>query len=105
MSTIFKKVVTLGFQKLLPHTRLPSVFMTKTEDQLDDEPKDFVGDEYRVSGAPGFTDDRVRNDDDYVKNGVYKNLINTVKAAIFGTIEKNNVTVVGDPSYTSGAHI
>ena len=66
MSTIFKKVVTLGFQKLLPHTRLPSVFMTKTEDQLDDEPKDFVGDEYRVSGAPGFTDDRVRNANDYV---------------------------------------
>ena len=66
MSTIFKKVVTLGFQKLLPHTRLPSVFMTKTEDQLDDEPKDFVGDEYRVLGAPGFTDDRVRNANDYV---------------------------------------
>ena len=32
------------------------------------------------------------------KKGTYKNLMNTVKAAIFGTIVKNNVTVVGDPS-------
>src|SRR6056300_1195616 len=39
------------------------------------------------------------------KKGIYKNLINTVKAAIFGTIVKNSVTVVGEPSYTSGAHI
>ena len=39
------------------------------------------------------------------KKGTYKNLINTVNAAIFGTIVKNNVTEVGDPSYTSGAHI
>src|SRR5210317_506618 len=39
------------------------------------------------------------------KKGTYKNLINTVKAAIFGTIVKNSVTVVGEPSYTSGAHI
>ena len=38
-------------------------------------------------------------------NGTYKNLINTVKAAILGTTEKNNVTGVGEPSYTSGAHI
>ena len=29
---------------------------------------------------------------------IYKNLINTVKAAIFGTIVKNKVTDVGDPS-------
>ena len=39
------------------------------------------------------------------KNGIYKNLIKTVSAAIFGTIVKNKVTVVGEPSYTSGAHI
>ena len=32
------------------------------------------------------------------KNGTYKNLINTVNAAILGTIVKNKVTVVGDPS-------
>ena len=32
------------------------------------------------------------------KKGTYKNLINTVKAAIFGTMVKNNVTVVGEPS-------
>ena len=38
-------------------------------------------------------------------NGTYKNLIKTVKAAIFGTIVKKSVTDVGDPSYTSGAHI
>ena len=37
--------------------------------------------------------------------GTYKNLINTVNAAIFGTIAKNKVTEVGEPSYTSGAHI
>ena len=38
-------------------------------------------------------------------NGVNKNLINTVKAAIFGKAAKNNVTEVGEPWYTSGAHI
>ena len=38
-------------------------------------------------------------------NGTYKNLIKTVKAAIFGKIAKNIVTDVGDPWYTSGAHI
>src|SRR5210317_664279 len=37
--------------------------------------------------------------------GTYKNLINTVSAATFGTSAKNNVTAVGEPSYTSGAHI
>ena len=31
------------------------------------------------------------------KNGTYKNLINTVNAAIFGTIVKNNVTVLNTP--------
>ena len=31
--------------------------------------------------------------------------MNTVSAATFGTIAKNNVTDVGEPSYTSGAHI
>ena len=31
------------------------------------------------------------------QNGVYKNLINTVRAAIFGKIAKINVTEVGDP--------
>ena len=34
-----------------------------------------------------------------------KNLMNTVSAATFGTIAKNNVTAVGEPSYTSGAHM
>ena len=38
-------------------------------------------------------------------NGTYKNLINTVNAATLGTIAKNKVTDVGEPSYTSGAHI
>ena len=37
--------------------------------------------------------------------GIYKNLINTVIAAIFGKIAKKIVTDVGDPWYTSGAHI
>ena len=32
------------------------------------------------------------------KNGTYKNLINTVNAAILGNIAKNVVTDVGDPS-------
>ena len=32
------------------------------------------------------------------KKGTYKNLINTVNAATFGTIVKNKVTEVGDPS-------
>ena len=32
------------------------------------------------------------------RKGTYKNLINTVRAATFGTIVKNKVTVVGDPS-------
>ena len=31
--------------------------------------------------------------------------MNTVKAATFGTTAKNKVTDVGEPSYTSGAHI
>ena len=39
------------------------------------------------------------------KNGIYKNLINTVKAATLGKAAKNNVTEVGEPWYTSGAHI
>ena len=39
------------------------------------------------------------------KKGTYKNLIKTDRAAILGTIVKNNVTEVGEPSYTSGAHI
>ena len=39
------------------------------------------------------------------KKGKYKNLIKTVSAAILGTMAKNNVTDVGEPSYTSGAHI
>ena len=38
-------------------------------------------------------------------NGMYKNLINTVSAATLGTIAKNKVTTVGEPSYTSGAHM
>ena len=38
-------------------------------------------------------------------NGTYKNLIKTVKAATFGSIAKNKVTEVGDPWYTSGAHM
>ena len=32
------------------------------------------------------------------KKGTYKNLIKTVRAAIFGTIVKNKVTDVGEPS-------
>jgi hypothetical protein len=50
----------------MPHTRLPSVFMKKNDDDIDIEPVEFVGSDYRIEGAPGFTDDRVRNDDDYV---------------------------------------
>ena len=38
-------------------------------------------------------------------NGTYKNLIKTVNAAIFGSIAKNIVTEVGEPWYTSGAHM
>ena len=38
-------------------------------------------------------------------NGTYKNLINTHVAAIFGIKAKNIVTDVGEPWYTSGAHI
>ena len=38
-------------------------------------------------------------------NGTYKNIIKTDNAATFGTIAKNNVTDVGEPSYTSGTHI
>ena len=53
-------------QKLaIPHTRLHSTFMKK-ENDVDVEPLPFVGKDYRLEGAPGFTDDRVRNDDGYV---------------------------------------
>ena len=39
------------------------------------------------------------------KNGTYKNLMNTVKVEILGTIVKNNVTDVSETSSTTSAHI
>ena len=66
MIKFFTKLFALSYQARLPHTRLPSVFMKKTESGVDLEPLDFVGEQYRKEAAPGFTDDRVRNDDDYV---------------------------------------
>lgn len=64
--SILTKLYTLTYQLLMPHTRLPSVFMKKNDAGIDQEPMDFVGSEYRINGADGFVDDRVRNDDDYV---------------------------------------
>ena len=66
MIKFFTKLFALSYQARLPHTRLPSVFMKKTESGVDLEPLDFVGEQYRKEAAPGFTDDRVLNDDDYV---------------------------------------
>ena len=66
MKNIFTKFFALTYQVRLPHTRLPSVFMKKTDSGVDLEPLEFIGVEYRNEGAPGFTDDRIRNDDDYV---------------------------------------
>jgi hypothetical protein len=66
MKSFFAKLFAMSYQTRLPHTRLPSVFMKKTDSDVDLEPLEFVGTEYREEGAPGFTDDRVRNDDDYV---------------------------------------
>jgi len=62
---IMTKVLALMEKLAIPHTRLPSVFMDKIGG-VDSDPKEFVGDAHRVSGAEGFTDDRVRNEDDYV---------------------------------------
>jgi len=64
--SIMTKVLGIMEKLLIPHTRLPGVFMDKGIYNQDTEPKDFVGSEYRVEGEPGFIDDRVRNDDDYV---------------------------------------
>ena len=72
MKSFFAKLFAISYQVRLLHTRLPSVFMKKKESlaagtaSVDLEPLEFVGSEYRNEGAPGFTDDRVRNDDDYV---------------------------------------
>jgi len=70
------KLFSLVAQLRLPHTRLPSVFMKK-KDGHDFEPDEGRQYErpisstpgfgpFRIEGAPGFTDDRIRNDDDYV---------------------------------------
>jgi len=45
----------------LPHTRLPPAFMKKNDAGHDIEPLPFVGLDYRIPGAKGFTDDRVRD--------------------------------------------
>ena len=39
-----------------------------------------------------------RSAEERLIKGTYKNLINTVSAAILGTTAKNSVTEVGDPS-------
>jgi len=54
----------LGFLSI-PHTKLPGAFMKIGSDGKP-EPGEFVGSDYRKEGAPGFTDDRKRNDKDYV---------------------------------------
>ena len=66
MKSFFAKLFAMSYQTRMPHTRLPSVFMKKTDSGVDLEPLEFIGVEYRKEGAPGFTDDRVRNDEDYV---------------------------------------
>ena len=58
--SFFTKLLTIKQKIKIPHTQLPGVFMK------DDVPGDFVGSEYRTEGADGFTDDRVRNVNDYV---------------------------------------
>ena len=63
---ILTKLYTLTYQVLMPHTRLPSVFMKKDDDGVDQEPMDFVGSDYRAESSDGFTDDRVRNANNYV---------------------------------------
>jgi hypothetical protein len=57
--SLLEKFVTI------PHTQLPGAFMKPGLDEIP-EPKEFVGSEYRKEGEPGFTDDRVRNTNDYV---------------------------------------
>ena len=57
--SLLEKFVTI------PHTQLSDVFMEPGPDEIP-EPKEFVGSEYRKEGEPGFTDDRVRNTNDYV---------------------------------------
>lgn len=62
---VMTKVLAIMNKLAIPHTRLPSVFMKKVGG-VDSDPTEFVGDDYRISGAAGFNDDRVRNDNDYV---------------------------------------
>jgi len=58
--SFFTKLFTIKQKIKIPHTQLPGVFMK------DDVPGDFVGSDYRIEGADGFKDDRVRNVNDYV---------------------------------------
>lgn len=61
MSDILTRMIAIASKTSIPHVRLPPDFMTEEE-----EPKEFVGDEFRVPGAPGFVDDRLRRPDGVV---------------------------------------
>jgi len=58
--SFFTKLFALKQKIEIPHTQLPGVFMK------DDVPGEFVGEDYRIKGANGFKDDRVRNANNYV---------------------------------------
>jgi len=58
--SFFTKLFALKQKIEIPHTQLPGVFMEN------DVPGDFVGEDYRIEGADGFKDDRVRNANNHV---------------------------------------
>jgi hypothetical protein len=58
--SFFTKLLALKQKIKLPHTQLPGVFMEN------DVPGEFVGGDYRIKGADGLKDDRVRNANNYV---------------------------------------
>jgi len=61
MSDILTKMIWISKRKMLPHSRLPALFLDD-----DGQPKDFVGPVARTGTTEGFIDDRQRNANNYV---------------------------------------
>ena len=62
MSDLLTRMIDIASRVSVPHVRLPAEFMTE-----DEEPKDFVGEDYRISTPVGFIDDRLRRPDGIVE--------------------------------------
>ena len=59
---ILTKMIAIASKKKMPHLRLPPEFMS-----ADNEPQEFTGPDYRdANTVQGFTDDRVRNANNFV---------------------------------------